>query len=419
MLVAKPIRLRRYIWALTGFWTVAIAVVLTWRLLDERNQAIDIAQSEAAGAWKKEVAVIRWAADSGAVYVPVTDKTPPDPNLAYLPERDVSTKAGQKLTVISPPMIMDQVHALSRGQSGFKGHIASLKPIRPDNAPDPWEKWALEAFARGASEENTEETIDGHTYLRLMRPLLIDASCMHCHGEQGYKVGDIRGGLTISVPMDHVLEKQNEETIRRILGYGGIWILGLFGIALLSRQLRHQVEHRSQAERKLQEAHDVLEHRVAERTSELAQSNQQLQNEIVERKKAERWLLESEQRFRGYFEQGLVGMAILSVDKECLEVNQQLCKLLDYTEIELIGKSWTDLTHPDDLPAEESQFKRILGGVINGFVMDKRFVRKGGKILYARISMQCMEKEDKSIDCILALVQDMADRKSTNEKVHE
>ena len=99
--------------------------------------------------------------------------------------------------------------------------------------------------------------------------------------------------------MGHVLEKQNEETVRRILGYSGIWILGLFGIALLLRQLRHQIEHRSQAERKLQEAHDVLEHRVAERTSELAQSNQQLQNEIVERKKAERWLLESEQAVPG------------------------------------------------------------------------------------------------------------------------
>ena len=78
------------------------------------------------------------------------------------------------------------------------------------------------------------------------------------------------------------------------------------------------------------------------------------------------------------------------------------------------GRNSTD---PDDLPAEESQFKRILGGVINGFVMDKRFVRKKGKILNARISMQCMEKEDKSIDCILALVQDMADRKSKEEKV--
>jgi PAS domain S-box-containing protein len=414
---SAPIRLRRYIWALAGFWTVAIAVVLTWRLMDERNQAIDIAQSEAEGAWKKEVAVIRWAADSGTVYVPVTDKTPPDPNLAYLSERDVSTSSGQKLTAISPPMIMDQVHALSQGQSGFKGHIASLKSVRPENSPDPWEKQALEAFGRGASEVSTEDSIGGRTYFRLMRPLLIDESCMHCHAKQGYKVGDIRGGLTISVPMDPALEKQNEETVHRILGYSGIWILGLCGIALMSRQLQHQVEHRSQAERMLQEAHDVLEHRVVERTSELAQANQQLQNEVAERKQAELWLLESEQRFRGYFEQGLVGMAILSVDKECLEVNQQLCKLLDYTEIELIGKSWTELTHPDDLPAEESQFKRILGGVINGFVMDKRFVRKDGKFLYARISMQCMEKEDKSIDCILALVQDMADRKSKEEKV--
>ena len=91
MLASTPIRLRRYVWALTGCWTIAIAIVFTWRLLDASNQAIEIARSEAAGAWRKEAAIIDWAAASGPVYVPVTDKTRPDPHLSSLPERDVST----------------------------------------------------------------------------------------------------------------------------------------------------------------------------------------------------------------------------------------------------------------------------------------------------------------------------------------
>jgi PAS domain S-box-containing protein len=411
--VAEPIRLRRYIWALAGFWTFAIAVVLTLRLFDERNQAIDIAQSEAAGAWQKEAAVIRWAADSGTIYVPVTDKTQPDPNLAYLPERDVSTKSGRELTAISPPTIMDQVHALSRGHSGFRGHIASLTPIRPDNAPDQWEKWALEAFARGASEESTEEAIDGHTYFRLMRPLLIDQSCMHCHAEQGYKVGDMRGGLTISVPMDPILEKQRKETFHRILGYGGIWILGLCGIALMSRHLREQISSRAAAEQRLREAHDMLEQRVAERTAELAEANRKLQDEIVDRRQAEQWLLESEQRFRGYFEQGLVGMAILSASKEWVEVNQRLCKVLGYTEHELMLKHWNQLIPSEDQAATESNFQRILEGTVSGFVIETRVVRKDGKILPVGLSAQCLRKADGTIDCLLVLMQDMSYRHST------
>ena len=86
------------------------------------------------------------------MYVPVTEHTRPDPHLAYIPERDISTPSGRKLTLISPPMIMSQVHALDREQSGFHGHITSLQPIRPQDVPDAWEKQALEGFAAGKTE---------------------------------------------------------------------------------------------------------------------------------------------------------------------------------------------------------------------------------------------------------------------------
>ena len=95
--------------------------------------------------------------------------------------------------------------------------------------------------------------------------------------------------------------------------------------------------------------------------NELAEANRGLQTEIAERKKAERWLLESEQRFRAYFEQGLVGMVMLSANREWIEANPRFCRLLGYPEKELMGKTWTELTHPDDLPAEEARFKQMLG----------------------------------------------------------
>ncbi len=276
------------------FWTIAIAIILALRIWDERIQAVDIARSEATGAWKKEAAMIRWAAGNGRVYVPITADTPPDPHLAYMPERDLSTPSGRKLTLISPPMIMNQVHALNRGQAGFHGHITSLQPIRPQDAPDPWEKQALQAFASGQSEADTEGTIDGKRYFRLMRPLVIEKSCLTCHAEQGYKVGDLRGGLSISVPMDSVWGTQWPDVIHRIVSYTGIWLLGLVGIGVMSRALEQQMSRRYQAERKLQEAHDLLERRVAERTAELAQANRNLEAENAERRQAEQWLLESE-----------------------------------------------------------------------------------------------------------------------------
>jgi PAS domain S-box-containing protein len=149
----------------------------------------------------------------------------------------------------------------------------------------------------------------------------------------------------------------------------------------------------------------------------LAEANQGLQTEITEREKAEQWLLESEQRFRAYFEQGLVGMVMLSANRDWIEANPRFCQLIGYTEKELMAKTWIQLTHPDDLPAEEASFRQMLGGEVRGFVMDKRFIRHDGKIVYASLSMQCMRKETGDVDCILALVQDMTDRKQNEQAI--
>jgi PAS domain S-box-containing protein len=403
---SEPIRLRRFIWTLAACWTVAIAVVLAWELTDVRRQAKDLARSAAESVWRKDVAVRRWDSINGGVYVPITDKTQPDPYLAHLSERDVATPSGLKLTTISPAAIMRSIDQLTQEEFGLSGHITSLHPIVPSNAPDPWEKKALEAFENGQKQVSSVETVAGDSYMRLMRPLVMEQSCLKCHAEQGFKVGDLRGGVSIAVPMSAIWPTQNQEIVHRVMGYGGMWMIGLFGVAMLSRQLRHQVEHRYQAERKLRESHELLERRVIERTAQVAEANRQLQDEIAERKQAELWLLESEQRFRGYFEQGLVGMAILSPERDWVEVNERLLRLLGYTEMELTERSWIEVTQPEDRADDESQFQRMISGVVKGYITNKRFLRKDGKAISAIVAVQCMRKEDGTVDCILVIVQD-------------
>jgi PAS domain S-box-containing protein len=401
-----PIRVRRYVVALMAFWTFAIAIVLTWELLDEQDQVFTEARSEAWGIWQKEDAIYRWAALRGNIYVPVTETMNPDPKLVSVPERDIATPSGTKLTLVSPATIMRQAFAAGAKPSVRQGRVTSLRPVSAKNKPDPWEEQALRAFEAGQTERASEEVIDGKKYLRFMRPLIIEQSCLGCHVEHGRKVGEIRGGFSVAVPMAPVWKEQMSDIIHRIIGYGGMWLLGLLGIAVLSRHLQRQILGRSAAERKLQEANELLEQRVADRTAELARANDDLQSEIADRRQAEQWLLESEQRFRGYFEQGLVGMAILSADKQWVEVNERLCRMLGYTEDELLLKTWEELTYPDDLPAEQSQFEHLLAGNARGFVIDRRFVRKDSTAFRVALSAQCLRKPDGTIDHILILVQD-------------
>ena len=126
-----PIQLRHFVWGLAGCWTVAIGVVLTWELISVQRKGVHLARSEAIGAWKKDVAVRRWDAANGGVYVPVTDRTQPDPYLAGDPDRDLVTPSGRKLTLLGAAGIMRSIDDLTQEEFGLRGHITSLRPIRP------------------------------------------------------------------------------------------------------------------------------------------------------------------------------------------------------------------------------------------------------------------------------------------------
>ena len=133
--------------------------------------------------------------------------------------------------------------------------------------------------------------------------------------------------------------------------------------------------------------------------------------DITERKKIEQELRSSEERFRHTFELGLIGMAVTSLEKGWVHVNNRLCEILGYPREELTELTWAEITYPDDLAADEAQFNRVLAGEIEGYSMDKRFVRKGGEVIHASISARCVRKEGGEIDNFVALVQDITERK--------
>jgi len=237
-------------------WTLLIAVI---GYLSYRQASIESRENlirSARDTYNRDVVYRRWASMHGGVYAPVTEQTPPNPYLSDLPERDITTPSGKKLTLINPAYMTRQVHELGKSQYGLRGHITSLNPLRPQNAPDEWEIVALTRFNEGVTEVSSLDTIDGEVFFRLMRPMKTEKGCLKCHARQGYKVGDIRGGISISVPMDPVNQSLRRQMGVMIPAYSGIWIIGFIGILFTRKSLSVQFRQRREAEEKIRQSEE-------------------------------------------------------------------------------------------------------------------------------------------------------------------
>jgi len=228
-------RINRFVaLAITGM-TLCLGLYLVTHYREEMETVEQICREIANAAFQKDVAYRRWNAMHGGVYVPVTDRTPKNPWLT-VPEREITTPSGRLLTKVNPAYMTRQVYELMReNPDALIGHITSLRPIRPENAPYPWERDALATFEKGGREYGSLERVEGRWVYRFMRPFITEKQCLACHAQHGYREGEIRGGISISVPADH-LRRSAMGQIRKNLFFSLIFWGAGCGVSLSFRR---------------------------------------------------------------------------------------------------------------------------------------------------------------------------------------
>ncbi len=142
-----------------------------------------------------------------------------------------------------------------------------------------------------------------------------------------------------------------------------------------------------------------------------------MKNEIEQRRQVEDALRKSESLFRFQFEYGNIGIALTCPKKGWLRVNPRLLGMLGYAEEELRQKTWAEMTHPDDLDRDVSQFHQLLTGEIEAYETDKRFVRRDGKILETHMTVSCCRNPDGSVPFVITSLQDITDRRRAEEEL--
>lgn len=359
---------RRY-WLLPlAVWSAIVLASLFWNLYAIQRQVFELSASQGREVFQMMDAMRLWNARHGGVYAKVTEDTPPNPYLD-VPQRDVETRDGVRLTLLNPAYMTRQVTGTVRELTGVQVRMTSLKPINPGNAADPWETVALRDFERGVRERAEMIEENGRTFTRFMAPLITRAACLDCHAKQGYKVGDVRGGISVTLdtaPFVAPLRGQKRNAIVvHLVGWALVAMLTLLALS----NSRDQMLGLDQAKRE-------QERLVEQRTAELRQ-------EIVERRQAET-------RLRLLVDASGNGIFGLAANGECTFINPLALRLLGYENAEaLLGRRILDLIVPE---TEQGVLQALrLGHHLHND--DCLFVRADGSTFHAEVRLDPIDAD--------------------------
>lgn len=143
-----------------------------------------------------------------------------------------------------------------------------------------------------------------------------------------------------------------------------------------------------------------------------------IKQDITSRKELAAVLLESEERFRGAFETAPHGMAIVSKEGRWIKVNKALCEIVGYTEEELLVTDFQTITHPADLDADLAYVNQLLEGQIPYYQMEKRYIRKDGRIVWILLSVSIVRNALGALVHFVSQVQDITGRKEAETAKH-
>jgi len=266
------LRLRLYLVLGLMAWTIMLVGLLWWQGKQLHDSSIDLAYKEAVANFNKDQAFRYWASMHGGVYVPVSDITPRNEHLSHIAERDIVTPNGKQLTLMNPAYMLRQLNEHFGVMVGVRGHITSRLPLRPENSPDAWEEKALIAFEGGTKEVVEQTTLDDEPYLRFMRPMMVTKACLKCHQHQGYKVGDVRGGVSVSVPLFDYQQNESANYLTVAISLITLWLLGIATLILAYVRLASGAQSQHKATEEIKHLNEGLEARVRKRTEELAEA---------------------------------------------------------------------------------------------------------------------------------------------------
>ncbi len=354
-------------------WSMIVSTLAWWNIQIEKKITIETVINIARSSFNKDQAYRQWATQHGGVYVKPTKKTPPSPWMAHVENRDITTTDGEKLTLMNPAYMLREMMADYSDLYGIKGRIVGIVYLNKNNEADKWEAEAIKDFERGIKEKMELTSIEEKEYLRLMKPMIMNQKCQKCHGHLGFPNGSVRGGVSVSVPLEKYKQNEDESITNIIYTYSAIGIIGIIGIILTANTILKSLIRRE------------------EDLEEIIISSQVFNNTLD---------------------------AIFITDKNAniLRINKAFSDLTGYSEAEIIGQNPRILK--SDYHNQEF-YKKIWNEIqTKGFVQKEIWNRnKNGEIFVSIESITSIKDDNKNVKYYIATLHDITARKNAEERV--
>ena len=374
-------RLKRYSLFFSLIWAILLATSLLWNIFSIYIHVETLAKAKARSYIKTELTFRNWVLNHGGLYSLLDQNSQQNYNFGNSRSEIISSNK-DTLVLINPPYSIIHINKDPIDSTNVFSHLASLNPIQKENLPDAWEKKALLSFQSGNKEFVEFTDIEKKEFLRLMQPIIAEQRCLKCHELQGFKIGDIIGGISATVPMNPLWAQSNNDILRNISLHISFLFVGLIAI----RSVRKRFEKRT-----------------------------------IINQNAQKIILESEQKYRLLASQK--GQMVYAYDINSNKINWEgdLIEKLGFTNEEFQSidfKLLPQMVHPEDKSMVEEKFSLRLKQCEN-FNLDYRIKTKNGNYCFVEDSCTFLTDADKKPIKIFGLIKDVTDKKLAILKLEE
>lgn len=210
---------------------ISITIIFYWMFHSSKKAIFNQVDAQARALLQQIVITRQWIADQGGLYIQKGNGIKSHPLLSHF---DITDTKGTSYAFRNPAVVTRELSEYSEKAKLYRFHLTSLKLKNPANAPSDFERNALLAFDKSGFDESKDGMAriaeeNGRLVYHRIIPLQTKKACLKCHADQGYKEGDIRGGISVTIPMDETVKAIHKSKIFLVFS-GTIFIVTVLGV---------------------------------------------------------------------------------------------------------------------------------------------------------------------------------------------